>query len=800
MDETGDPGFGFIPNGLLGGLGASGNSQGQSVSKVLSPAEDAFPPISNILGLKVNGDDTQASASSNIASYARCPVRATTFDGRTLYIKRKSRVTERRKPTASSPQLSKLLSVPIHRLIDELSTAEAMKSNIQHNCTAHVVGQPKHEEDTLWVDRYRPKRFTELLGNERVAREVLAWVKQWDWCVFGKKRHKKRARDEKDNYNSEDEYRRPGEKLLLISGPPGLGKTTLAHVVAAQAGYEVMEINASDARTAQVIDDRILPALESGSRVGSTKPILLIIDEIDGATGGGDNSSGFVQKLVSLTFDKPRKKRKGQNSKRPLLRPIICICNDQNAHALSALRPHVRQIRYTRPADVHIVRRLREICEIEELNVDVRALSTLVNIAKGDLRSCLNTLQFIKSKNKDVTEPLIRRATAGMKEADSTISAALNEIFASFSPRRAKDLAMGEEEAARYVSRLSRAIEALNNPASIANGCFAQYPNCHRHEANMSRYQKANDWLVTFDILSSAMYAEGEFELHGYLPFLLVPFHPLCRESTGKRVERDTSDWDSLQLTRINEEIYNSLANGIRVFNGTAGACRHLITGQAFPLEFVPYINRIISPPLRPVNSQIIKPGERALLCRLVEVMVSLGLRFIQEKAEDGQLVYRLDPPIDVFVTYDGKRAPDIAISRYAVRHLVASEIDAALAPRQSAAAPRVGSLDMKILANNPGDDVNDMAIHNAEGQLRENQAGGVEIVPINKRARLQDQIEEKPPVDFFGRPITVPRKVSGPGAPRSKGPPKGFQATYRYLEGNSAAVRKAVKMASFLC
>lgn len=147
-----------------------------------------------------------------------------------------------------------------------------------------------------------------------------------------------------------------------------------------------------------------------------------------------------------------------------------------------------------------------------------------------------------------------------MKEADSTITAVLNEIFVSSSRRRAKDLTMGEEEASRYVSRLSRSIEALNNPASIANGiqiplyllsahyffsgCFAQYPNCHKYDANMFRYQKVNEWLAAFDTFSSAMYTEGEFELHGYLPFLLVPFHPLCQEAAGKRVERDASDWD----------------------------------------------------------------------------------------------------------------------------------------------------------------------------------------------------------------------------------------------------------------
>ena len=34
-----------------------------------------------------------------------------------------------------------------------------------------------------------------------------------------------------------------------------------------------------------------------------------------------------------------------------------------------------------------------------------------------------------------------------------------------------------------------------------------------------------------------------------------------------------------------------------------------------------------------------------------------------------------ISSPIDVFVTYDGKRAADISISRYAVRHLVAGEV-----------------------------------------------------------------------------------------------------------------------------
>lgn len=68
-------------------------------------------------------------------------------------------------------------------------------------------------EDTLWVDRYRPHRFTELLGNDRVARDTMAWVKQWDFCVFGSKKGKKRPRDDDENYNPDDDYHRPREKV-----------------------------------------------------------------------------------------------------------------------------------------------------------------------------------------------------------------------------------------------------------------------------------------------------------------------------------------------------------------------------------------------------------------------------------------------------------------------------------------------------------------------------------------------------------------------------------------------------------
>ena len=53
-------------------------------------------------------------------------------------------------------------------------------------------------------------------------------------------------------------------------------------------------LSQSDSRSGQIIDDRIRPALESGSAIGSKRPVCVVIDEIDGATGAGDNVSNSI--------------------------------------------------------------------------------------------------------------------------------------------------------------------------------------------------------------------------------------------------------------------------------------------------------------------------------------------------------------------------------------------------------------------------------------------------------------------------------------------------------------------------
>lgn len=103
------------------------------------------------------------------------------------------------------------------------------------------------------------------------------------------------------------------------------------------------------------------------------------------------------------------------------------------------------------------------------MKADARALSTLVGVAQGDFRGCLNTLQMLKARHRDVTESLVRSATQGMKEAEVSQTTVLNDLFAPLSRKRAKELGVSEEET-RYVSRLSREIEGCDSLDKVAIG------------------------------------------------------------------------------------------------------------------------------------------------------------------------------------------------------------------------------------------------------------------------------------------------------------------------------------------
>ena len=204
----------------------------------------------------------------------------------------------------------------------------------------------------LFTDKYKPKTYSDLLTEEKTNREILTWMKSWDEIVFNRKftipkipiiqninnqnknylnKSKKivnsnsQSLNEKNNINQieyyEVEYVQSKHKIILISGPPGIGKTTMANIISRQCGYEPIIINSSDERTADKLITRIYDTtLMHNLNVNKNKPkpTCLILDEIDGISSDYQGKNSIKSIIDFIKNGRLNKGILGRNKKEVL--------------------------------------------------------------------------------------------------------------------------------------------------------------------------------------------------------------------------------------------------------------------------------------------------------------------------------------------------------------------------------------------------------------------------------------------------------------------------------------------------
>lgn len=209
----------------------------------------------------------------------------------------------------------------------------------------------------MWSEKYRPQKISDMVGNEESRSAIMEWFAKW----------------------------KKGTKPLLLVGPPGIGKTTMAFLVAKQFGYDMIGLNASDVRSKSRINEILIPVLGNVSVLGTP---MIFVDEVDGIHGRGDY--GGVAALVDIL-------------KEPTV-PIILAANDDSADKMKSIKKTVKIISFKKIPPRLLRVYLENILKKESAKLSPGSLIKVIDKSRGDIRSMINLTQSLVTGFNPQTE------------------------------------------------------------------------------------------------------------------------------------------------------------------------------------------------------------------------------------------------------------------------------------------------------------------------------------------------------------------------------------------------------------
>ena len=247
-------------------------------------------------------------------------------------------------------------------------TSSAQKSSLGGGIT---------KDNQLWTVKYAPTATSMICGNKGQVDKLQAWLRSWPQNVARK-------------------FKMPGKdgtgafRAMCLHGPPGIGKTTAAHLAAKLEGYDIVESNASDTRSKKLVETGLKGILDTTSLLGyfagdgqkvdrAKKKLVLIMDEVDGMSAG---DRGGVGALASVC--------------RKNTIPIILICNDRKQPKMRPFDSVAYDLPFRKPTTDQIRSRIMTICYREGMKIPTQVINALIEGSRADIRQVINMLSTAK--------------------------------------------------------------------------------------------------------------------------------------------------------------------------------------------------------------------------------------------------------------------------------------------------------------------------------------------------------------------------------------------------------------------
>lgn len=378
----------------------------------------------------------------------------------------------------------------------------------------------------MWSEKHRPKQIIDMVGNEEARKSFVDWIIKW----------------------------KKGAKPILLVGPPGIGKTTLAQLAAKEFGYDIIGMNASDVRNKSNIEELLSPLLGSTSLLG--RP-MIFIDEVDGIHGRSD--LGGVEALLKIL-------------KEPTI-PIILAANSDDSDKMKNIKKTAKTI-YLKPVPPRLLGLyLGKVLKEEGAKLSPGTTIKVIVECRGDIRSMLNMAQ----------------AQMGGFDVDSEksfetldIEAGINAYF--------KAKTRQEAQSVLYSLRI--------DPREKINAFYSSIITSNIPNKDMARLL---DVISEADVLYGRIIRTQEWRLLRYLDNILLR---LYSENLPIQYSQYNLSWPLLNKLRWDGKVIKSLAANL--------AQRFHVSQSTIATYYLPYIlfcmkNKKLELEINPEYSEVLQ-------------------------------------------------------------------------------------------------------------------------------------------------------------------------------------------------